>query len=75
MVALTLGKEGILVAHKNEATLIPAKKVKVVDSTGAGDATTASLVADLVNGVDLDQAAKNAVIAGANAVTRSGGRP
>jgi sugar/nucleoside kinase (ribokinase family) len=75
LVALTLGKEGLLVCHKNEATLIPAKKVKVVDSTGAGDATTASLVADLVNGIDFDQAAKNAVIAGANAVTRSGGRP
>ncbi len=75
MVALTLGREGIMVCHKNEATLIPAKKVKVVDPTGAGDATTASLVADLIQGIDLESAAKNAVVAGANAVTRSGGRP
>lgn len=75
MVALTLGKDGIMVCHKNEATLIPAKKVKVLDPTGAGDATTASLVADLIQGIDLESAAKNAVVAGANAVTRSGGRP
>ena len=75
MVALTLGKEGILICHKNEATLIPAKKVKSLDATGAGDAATASLVADILNGVGFEEAAKRAAIEGANAVTKPGGRP
>ena len=46
-VILTLGEKGVLWANKNGITRIPALKVQVVDSVGAGDAFNAGLAVGL----------------------------
>jgi sugar/nucleoside kinase (ribokinase family) len=38
LVAITMGKEGCLIADKSGMTHVPSYKVNVVDTTGAGDA-------------------------------------
>lgn len=39
-IAVTLGEEGCMVANKAESHHVPANKIRVVDTTGAGDAFT-----------------------------------
>jgi 2-dehydro-3-deoxygluconokinase len=46
VVALTLGKDGTMVAVKGERRLIPAKVVKAVDATGAGDTFDGAFLAE-----------------------------
>lgn len=48
VVALTLGKDGALVATPQERRLIPARVVKAVDATGAGDSFDGAFLADYV---------------------------
>ena len=36
-VVITLGKDGAYVKEKEEYTMIPAKEVETIDTTGAGD--------------------------------------
>ena len=36
-VVITLGKDGAYVKEKDEYTMIPAKEVETIDTTGAGD--------------------------------------
>ena len=43
-VVITLGKDGAYVKEKEEYTMIPAKEVETIDTTGAGDAFVAALV-------------------------------
>ncbi len=55
-VAITLGSEGCMVADRSETYMIPAIKVNVRDTTGAGDAFTAGFLTGLLNGKSLREA-------------------
>jgi sugar/nucleoside kinase (ribokinase family) len=52
VVAITMGAEGSLVASADKMTHVPAFKIKVVDSTGAGDAFMGGLSYALLQGWD-----------------------
>lgn len=58
LIALTLGPAGSLVLEEGNAVAVPAAQVRVVDSTGAGDAFLGGLLAGLHAGLDLESAAK-----------------
>jgi ribokinase len=73
-VVITLGGEGVLVLGQREWRL-PALKVEVVDTTGAGDAFCGAFAAQIAQGAEVDRAAQIGVIAGAIAVTREGAQP
>ncbi|MGL4562329.1 MAG: ribokinase [Brevinema sp.] len=47
-VIVTLGSQGVLFSHQHEYTFLESVKVKVVDTTGAGDAFVGSFAAGLV---------------------------
>lgn len=53
----------------------PAPAVAVLDSTGAGDAFAAAFIAAELGGAAAEAALQRAILAGADAVTRLGGRP
>ena len=71
-IVLTLGPKGALIARGEERIRIEPWPVKVVDSTGAGDAFTGTLAAALAEGAGLEDAAERAAAAGALACTRLG---
>lgn len=71
-VILTRGEEGALIVKRDGAKEIPAMAVKVVDTTGAGDAFSGTLAASLAEGAALEGAARRAAAAGALACTRLG---
>ena len=48
VVVVTLGPRGALVAAGSDVVPVPAPKVRAVDTTGAGDAVMAALIADLL---------------------------
>jgi sugar/nucleoside kinase (ribokinase family)/D-arabinose 5-phosphate isomerase GutQ len=58
LVALTLGPAGSFVLAEGEAITVPAPAVRVLDTTGAGDAFLGGLLAGLSAGLDLESAAK-----------------
>lgn len=62
------GREGIRVE-------LPAQTVKVVDSTGAGDAFAAGFIAAQLAGADEAEALARGIAAGAKAVQSIGGQP
>lgn len=72
-VLVTLGGDGVYLDTENESPVhIPAKKVKVVDTTAAGDSFTAALAAMLLEGKTLKEAAEFANQVSAIVVTREG---
>lgn len=71
-VVITLGSKGALVCEKDKTTLIPAKKVKAIDTTGAGDSFAAALTCALTDGKELCEAAEFATKVSAITVTRFG---
>ncbi|QDY76233.1 carbohydrate kinase family protein [Streptomyces qinzhouensis] len=76
LVVVTLGAAGAVVAERGAVTArVPAPAAEAVDSTGAGDAFTGALLAALLSGADPVAAAAEGCRAGAEAVTRTGGRP
>lgn len=75
-VVLTVGGRGALVARPGtDPVRLPAPRVPVVDTTGAGDAFVGALAAGLATGDDLVDAARDAVRVGAFAVGRAGAQP
>ena len=71
-VVLTRGAQGALVVEPGGVTAIPAFPVTVVDTTGAGDAFSATLAVSLAEGRPLVEAARRAAAAGALACTALG---
>lgn len=71
-VVITLGSEGCLTATSDEVQAIPARRVKAVDTVGAGDAFNGALAAALARGRGLTEAAQWAVAAAALATTQHG---
>ncbi|WP_190107924.1 ribokinase [Streptomyces cinnamoneus] len=75
-VVVTLGGEGALVLDAGgTAVRVPGVPVRVVDTTGAGDAFTGALCVRLAAGAGPADAARYAVRAGAAAVGRAGAQP
>ena len=64
-VIITLGREGVAVATAAGLELIAGRRVAAVDATGAGDAFTGALLAELSRGVPLARAARFANAAAA----------
>jgi sugar/nucleoside kinase (ribokinase family) len=71
-VALTMGAEGCYVAGDGFEGHVPAPDVAAVDGTGAGDAFAAGLLAALLGGRPLEEAARLACAEGARATTALG---
>ena len=69
---VTLGAGGCRVVTNEEDELIPAFRVKAVDTTAAGDAFNGALAVALARGLDLKAAVRFASAVGALSVTRLG---
>ena len=74
-VIITLGGHGAVLVDNNGPLPIPAPSVRVVDTTGAGDAFAGAFCAGLAAGMTTRDAARSAVIAGSLAVQRPGAQP
>lgn len=74
-VIATLGPEGAVAATGTETLAVPALKVDVVDTTGAGDTFAGALAAFLGEGMTLGGAMSAAAIAGSLACTGEGAQP
>lgn len=75
LVALAVGDAGNYFAWRGGEALLPLSPVPVVDTTGAGDALTAALIAALRAGYAPERTARLAVAAAAATVGHPGGRP
>ena len=62
---LSLGGDGALAGEGETLLRLPRREVRVVSTTGAGDAVTAALVWAGVRGLDLERSARFAQMAGA----------
>ncbi len=71
---VTRGARGALLVVGSRSREVPAPRVDVVDSTGAGDAFCGALAAGILAGLDLPQAVSTAVDAAARTVTHVGAR-
>lgn len=71
-VLVTMGEKGVLVADGPVARLLPALRVKAVDTTAAGDTFVGALTVSLGRGAAIDVAVGEAQAAAAVSVTRMG---
>jgi ribokinase len=71
-VIVTLGSKGAFLANRKGSLLIPAYKVKPLDTTGAGDAFNAALAVAVAEGSSLEDAVRFANLVAACKVTRLG---
>ena len=74
-VVITMGEKGAFYSNGGRHGMIPACKVKAVDTTGAGDAFNGGLVTALSEGKDLDEAVRFGNTVAALAVQRYGTAP
>ena len=74
-VILTLGARGAYVANSSDRQLVPGYKVKVVDTTAAGDIFNGALAVALAEGKVVSHAVRFANAAAAISVTRLGAQP
>ncbi|WP_415280927.1 carbohydrate kinase family protein [Candidatus Nitrososphaera sp. FF02] len=61
ILALKMGKSGCIIATRKEIVRVNAPKVKVIDTTGAGDAFAAAIAYGIINNLPLSRMAKIAV--------------
>jgi ribokinase len=71
-VIITMGELGAFVLHNNKYSMIPGHKVKVVDTTAAGDVFNGALAVALSEGKEIENAVAFACRAAAISVTRLG---
>jgi ribokinase len=71
-VVLKLGSRGAMILSEDQEAILPAFPVEVVDTTGAGDAFSATLTVAIADGHSLEEAVLRANAAGALTVTRIG---
>ena len=71
-VILTLGPDGVLASDGGSAVSVPAPRVKVVDTTAAGDTFTGYYLAERLRGASFADALQTACAAAAICVTRAG---
>ncbi|MCX6150833.1 MAG: ribokinase [Ignavibacteriales bacterium] len=71
-VIVTVGEKGAMLINQERAAIFNAKKVKAVDSTGAGDSFNAGLAYGLYHNFTLDDSIKFANVVAAISVTKMG---
>lgn len=70
---VTLGSEGAIYMNDTKHTFyVPGRKMKVLDTTGAGDCFNAALAVSIAKGWSMERAVEFAVAASALAVTKFG---
>ena len=74
IVAVKLGNKGCYVTNGKESHLVEPYKVKVVDTTGAGDAFCAGFLYGLIKGRDLYQCGKLGNFVASRCISRIGAR-
>ncbi|MGC1256107.1 MAG: carbohydrate kinase family protein, partial [Candidatus Acidiferrales bacterium] len=74
IVALTLGADGCIIAGSGKTARVPAFKVEVVDTTGAGDAFMGGLSYGLLQGWDFERVGLFANACAALCCTKVGAR-
>jgi ribokinase len=75
-VVVKMGSRGAFLATSDGLrSLVPSFKVKVVDSTAAGDAFNGGLAVALMRGMAIQEAVRFAAAVGAVSVTRAGAQP
>ncbi|MDI2097553.1 ribokinase [Ruicaihuangia caeni] len=74
-IVITLGGDGAVFGDQSGVTHVPAEKVKVIDTTGAGDAFVGTLAARLARGEELADAVEAGLAAGTAAVQHLGAQP
>lgn len=72
VVIVTLGERGALLATPQERVHVPAKKIRAVDTTAAGDVFVGGLAVALLQGFSLIEAVRYAVCAGTLSVAKVG---
>lgn len=73
-VVVTCGSSGSRIYNKDGVTAVPAYKVDVVDSTGAGDCFNAAFLSGLTFGWDMKKSAEHASAAAAISIGSIGAR-
>jgi sugar/nucleoside kinase (ribokinase family) len=73
IIAVKLGAEGVLIFHDGDSFRVPARKVRVVDTTGAGDSFNAGFLSQFIRGASLRASTNAGLAAAARCVTRVGG--
>jgi ribokinase len=73
-VVVTLGADGALVVDGESVERIPAPRVEVVDTTGAGDAFNGALACELAGGAALPDAVRSAIAVAAASTRAAGAR-
>jgi len=71
-VVITLGSRGALCRSGKQEIMVPARSVKVVDTTSAGDTFTGYFLAAKMRGMDAETAVRCAVFASSITVSRPG---
>jgi ribokinase len=71
-VIVTIGEKGAYLINRERKEIFPAKRVNVVDSTGAGDAFNGALAYALSNGEEIAKAVQLAVSVASFSVTKMG---
>jgi sugar/nucleoside kinase (ribokinase family) len=74
VVVATLGEQGALVVAEEGTVAVPAYRVSVTDTTGAGDCFSAAFVSEWLRGEDPTSAARFATAAAAISIQRFGAR-
>ena len=74
-VAISLGSEGALFLHKEDAIKVPGLKVDAHSTVGAGDAMVAALSYGIDLGLPIEECIKLGVATSAGAVTTIGTKP
>jgi sugar/nucleoside kinase (ribokinase family) len=73
-VVIKCGSNGAIAMHEGRRYTVPAPKVAVVDTTGAGDSFNAGLIYGVLRGVPFERALLFAVMCGSLSTTDYGGR-
>jgi ribokinase len=74
VIAVKLGRRGCYVSDGRESHIVEAFKVKVVDTTGAGDAFNAGFLYGLLNEKDLNECGRLGNFVASRCVTKMGAR-
>jgi ribokinase len=74
-VIVTLGSAGVATVRRDEAFLVEGRKVRAIDTTGAGDCFCGALAACLAANMDLREAVEQANAAAALSVQKAGAAP
>ena len=74
-IIVTLGSAGVAAVRRDEAFLVEGRKVKAIDTVGAGDCFCGALAAALAGNMDLREAVEMANAAAALSVQKAGAAP